>query len=90
MNKEPNCLRNPAYIDLFLRNSGKKFLLMCTITINLSDFHEPVVTALNETSHNERDWTLIKYLNVLLHNRTQSSCNTFFPNILQNVTNILF
>ena len=55
MNKEPNCLRNPAYIDLFLRNSGKKFLLMCTITINLSDFHEPVVTALNETSHNERD-----------------------------------
>ena len=29
------------------------------------------------TSNNGHDWTPVKYLNVLHHNRTQSSCNNF-------------
>ena len=31
-----------------------------------------------KTSNNEHDWTPVKYLNVLHHNRTQSSCDNFF------------
>ena len=31
----------------------------------------------DRTCNNEQDWTPVKYLNVLHHNRTQSSCNNF-------------
>ena len=41
-----------------------------------------------ETSKNEHDWTPVKYLNVLRHNRTQSICNTF-SNILQKYYRLL-
>ena len=30
-----------------------------------------------KTINNKHDWTPVKYLNVLNHNRTQSSCNNF-------------
>ena len=43
-----------------------------------------------ETSNNGHDWTSIKYLNVLYHYRTQSSCNKFFLIYCKNITNFLF
>ena len=36
-----------------------------------------------ETSKNEHNWTPLKYLNVLRHNRTQKQSWQFFLNILQ-------
>ena len=35
------------------------------------------------TSNNKYDWNPIKYLNVLHHNKLQSSCDNYFLNILQ-------
>ena len=35
------------------------------------------------TSKKEHDWTPIKYLNVLHHNKTQKQLQQFFLNILQ-------
>ena len=32
---------------------------------------------IKETSNNEHDWTPVKYLNVLHHNRTQNSYHNF-------------
>ena len=36
-----------------------------------------------KTSNNKYDWTPIKYLNVLHHNRTQKQLQYFILNILQ-------
>ena len=36
-----------------------------------------------KTSNNKYDWTPIKYLNVLHHNRTQKQLRQYFLNILQ-------
>ena len=40
----------------------------------------------SKTSNNKHDWTLMKYLNILHHNRTQKQLlkrKIFFLNILQ-------
>ena len=42
-----------------------------------------------ETSNNKHDWTFLKYLNVLHHNRHKSSCKTIFLIYCKNITNFL-
>ena len=42
------------------------------------------------TSNNNHDWSPVKYLNVLHHNRTESSCDNFFLIYCKNITNFLF
>ena len=51
LNKDPTCYKNidnPSCIDLLLSNSAKSFESTCTIETGLSDFHNLVVTVLNE------------------------------------------
>ena len=55
-------------LDLCLLN-----LLINGFVINL----ELMKIIIEKESNNKHDWTLVKYLNVFNHNRTQSSCNNF-------------
>ena len=43
-----------------------------------------------KTSNRKHDWTPIKYLNVLHHNRTQKQLQFFFLIYCKNITNFLF
>ena len=42
-----------------------------------------IILILKGVSNNQHDWTLVKYLNVLHHNKTQKQLRLFFLNILQ-------
>ena len=42
------------------------------------------------TINNEYDWTPVKYLNVLHHNRTLRSCDNFFSLYCTDITNFIF
>ena len=42
----PTCYKNPACIDLMLKNSNQRFQNFCTIETGLFDFHKMIVTVL--------------------------------------------
>ena len=49
----------------------------------ISFFYKPFCIIFHKTSDNKHDWTPIKYLSVLHHNRTQKLLQQFFLNIFQ-------
>ena len=71
-----------------------KFLYICTRVQRLGDgiFSQVYCKggSNGKTSNNKHDWTLVKNLNVLHHNRTQSSRDILFLRYCKNITNFLF
>ena len=53
---------------------------LCLLNLLINGFViilELMKIIIEKESNNKHDWTLIKYLNVFNHNRTQRSCNNF-------------
>ena len=56
------------------------YMILCII---LYIYYILYISESLKTSNNKYDWTPIKYLNVLHHNRTQKQLQYFILNILQ-------
>ena len=56
------------------------YMILCII---LYIYYILYISESLKTSNNKYDWTSIKYLNVLHHNRTQKQLQYFILNILQ-------
>ena len=75
------CFRdlNGLKSGIFPKPSWRELTISAPQTFKLNIYLFLSACPLNDllTSNNEHDWTPIKYLNVLHHNRTQSICDNF-------------